>query len=83
MLDGLLEPRAQINDRGTRVSNFNSLLQEVKEFFPESDTLRLIEPLAYDSSIALVAVRLSIVKRTIDTELARSTKKARCSRRSS
>jgi hypothetical protein len=70
MLEALVhEPRTLIVDAATLVSNFNSLLQQVKEQFRGTDTLRLIEPLGLDASIALVAVRLSIVKRTVDAEL--------------
>jgi hypothetical protein len=71
MLDALVhEPRTLIIDSATLVSNFNSLLQQVKEQFRSADTLRLIEPLGLEASVALVAVRLSIVKRTVDAELA-------------
>jgi hypothetical protein len=77
MLDGLvLRPCAQPVDRGTLVSNFNALLQTVKEQFRGSDMFRVIEPLPLDASVALVTVRLSIVKRMIDAELACSTEKA-------
>src|SRR6267143_4136315 len=58
------------------VSSFNTLLQQTKEQFLGADTLRLIEPLGLDASAALIAVRLSMVKRTIDAELARSTEDA-------
>jgi hypothetical protein len=76
MLDALVRERALVVDSGALVSNFNSLLQQVKEQFRTSDTLRLIEPLGGDASVALVAVRLSIVKRTIDAEMARPTEEA-------
>jgi hypothetical protein len=77
MLDALVhEPRTLIVDTAALVSNFNALLQQVKEQFRGADTLRLIEPLGVDASVALVAVRLSIVKRTIDAELARATEEA-------
>ncbi len=77
MLDALVhEPRALIVDTAALVSNFNALLQQVKEQFRGADTLRLIEPLGMEASVALVAVRLSIVKRTIDAELARATEEA-------
>ena len=73
MLDSLVrEPRALILDNSALVSKFNTLLQQVKEQFRASDTLRLIEPLGAGASLALVAVRLSMVKRTIDAEMARS-----------
>jgi hypothetical protein len=51
--------------------DFNALLQEVKEQFPVSDALRLIDPVGTDASVAVIAVRLSLMKRTIDAELAR------------
>ena len=73
MLDTLVrEPRALIIDTATLVEDFNALLEQVKDQFPGSDTLRIIEPLGDDASVALVAVRLSIVKRTVDAEVARS-----------
>jgi hypothetical protein len=53
---------------------FNALLQQVKEQFPDSTGLRLIEPVTADGSVAVIAVRLVLVKRTIDAELARSAK---------
>ena len=70
------EPRTLLVDNGALVSNFNTLLQQVKEHFRASDTLRIIEPLAAGASMALVAVRLAIVKRTIDAEMARSIEEA-------
>jgi hypothetical protein len=73
MLESLVhEPRPLIVDTAELVSEFNALLEQVKDQFPGSDTLRIIEPLADDASVALVAVRLSIVKRTVDAEVARS-----------
>ena len=73
MLESLVrEPRTLILDNSALVSKFNTLLQQVKEQFRTSDTLRLIEPLDAGASMALVAVRLSMVKRTIDAEIARS-----------
>jgi hypothetical protein len=72
-LDSLVcEPRTLIVDDSAHVANFNVLLQEVKEQFRTFDMLRLIDPLPLDASVASVAVRLSIVKRTIEGELARS-----------
>jgi hypothetical protein len=53
---------------------FNALLQQVKDDFPDSSGLRLIEPVADDSSVAQIAVRLFLVKRTIDAEHGRSAK---------
>ena len=77
MLDALVrEPRTVIVDTAALVSDFNTLLEQVKEQFPGSDTLRLIEPLGVDASVALMAVRLLIVKRTVDVELARSSEDA-------
>jgi hypothetical protein len=73
MLDALVrEPRTLVVDDSAQVSKFNALLQDVKEQFRAFDILRLIDPLPLDASVASVAVRLSIVKRTIDGELARS-----------
>ena len=73
MLESLVrEPRTLILDNSALVSKFNTLLQQVKEQFRTSDTLRLIEPLGAGASMALVAVRLSMVKRTIDAEMTRS-----------
>src|SRR5438128_1759722 len=68
------EPQNRSLNEG--VSSFNTLLRQAKEEFRGSDTLRLIEPLGRDASAALIAVRLSMVKRTIDAELARSTEEA-------
>ena len=77
MLEALLrEPRALLGDNGAIVSNFNALLQQVKDHFRGSDTLRIIEPLGAGASTALVAVRLSMVKRTVDAEMARATEDA-------
>ena len=77
MLDALVhEPHTPVVDTAALVSEFNALLEQVKDQFPGSDTLRLIEPLGVDASVALVAVRLSIVKRTVDAELARSNEDA-------
>ena len=77
MLETLVrEPRTLLGDNGAIVSNFNALLQQVKEHFRASDTLRIIEPFAAGASTALVAVRLSMVKRTIDAEMARATDEA-------
>ena len=53
------------------VRDFNALLQDVKEQFPVSDALRLIDPVGADSSVAVIAVRLSLMQRTIDSELRR------------
>src|SRR3989442_15299584 len=69
-------PEPQNRSLNEGVSSFNTLLQQAKEEFRGSDTLRLIEPLGRDASAALIAVRLSMVKRTIDAELARSTEDA-------
>ena len=74
MLDDLVhEPRALVVDTNALVGNYNALLQQAKEQFRGADTLRLIEPLGLDASVALLAVRLSMVKRTIQAELARAT----------
>ena len=73
MLESLVrEPRTLAMDNGALAARFNTLLQQVKEQFRASDTLRLIEPVGVGASLALVTVRLSMVKRTIDAEMARS-----------
>lgn len=73
LLDTLVrDSRRGVADNAALVPKFNTLLQQVKEHFRRSDTLRLIEPVGLDASLALVAVRLSLVKRTVDAELARS-----------
>jgi hypothetical protein len=73
MLESLVrEPRTLAQDNGALAARFNTLLQQVKEQFRGSDTLRLIEPVGVGASLALVTVRLSMVKRTIDAEMARS-----------
>lgn len=69
MLEMLVRERSVVVDSAALVCSFNALLQQAKEQFRVSDTLRLIEPLGADASVALVAVRLSIVKRTLDAEL--------------
>ena len=77
LLDALVRaPRSSTVDHGVLVSKFNTLLQQVKEQFRGSDMLRIIEPVGVGASMALVAVRLAIVKRTIDAEMARSTEEA-------
>ena len=48
---------------------FNALLQQAREHFPGADTLRLIEPLNPDMSVAVIEVRLAMMKRTLETEL--------------
>ena len=69
-------PHTRVMGPGGLALNFNALLQMAKEQFLASDTLRLIEPVGFDASVALIAVRLSMVKRTIDAEFARSTEEA-------
>lgn len=73
MLDEMVRDRRAVVDATPLVAKFNTLLQQVKEQFRGADTLRLIEPLGVDASLALLAVRLSLVKRTLKTELASST----------
>ena len=48
---------------------FNALLQQACEHFPGADTLRLIQPLSPDMSVAVIEVRLAMMKRTLETEL--------------
>jgi len=55
-------------DDGELARDFNALLLEAKEYYPQSDGLRLIEPLRPDASIAGVAVRLVMMRRTLETE---------------
>ena len=58
----------QTRDDGELARDFNALLQQAKEHYPQSDGLRLIEPLRPDASVAGVAVRLVMMRRTIETE---------------
>ena len=69
-------PHTRVIGPGGLALNFNALLQTAKEQFVASDTLRLIEPVGFDASVALIAVRLSMDKRTIEAEFARSTEEA-------
>src|ERR1700682_2882412 len=54
-------PHTRVIGPGGLALNFNALLQMAKEQFLASDTLRLIEPVGFDASVALISVRLSIV----------------------
>ena len=63
-------PQWKTGDGGELARCFNALLQQAKEAFPGLDMLRLIEPLGPDASTPLIAVRLVMIKRTIDAELA-------------
>src|SRR5437660_10334652 len=65
-------PHTRVMGPGGLALNFNALLQMAKEQFLASDTLRLIEPVGFDASVPLIAVRLSMVKRTLHAEVARS-----------
>jgi hypothetical protein len=56
-------------DDGALARDFNALLIQAKEQFPRSDTLRLIEPLHPDAGAPVLAVRLVMMRRTIDVEL--------------
>jgi len=77
MLDELVrEPRAGVVDVGRLIASFNALLQQVKEQFLGADTLRLIEPRGLDASVALLAVRLALVTRMLQADLAHSTPEA-------
>src|SRR6185436_9565208 len=51
------------------VRDYNALLVQAKEQFPRSDTLRLIEPLGADASAPVLAVRLVMMRRTLDSEM--------------
>jgi hypothetical protein len=57
------------SDAGELARDFNALLQQAKESFPGSDTLRLIEPLHADAGTPVLAVRLVMMRRTIELEL--------------
>ena len=72
MLDQVVRERRAVIDTNLLVAGFNTLLQQAKEQFRDADTLRLIEPLGGDASVALLAVRLSLVKRALRADLARA-----------
>lgn len=76
MLDALLHEPTSALATGAMISRFNDLLQHTKEQFRTSDTLRLIGPVDVDASVALIVVRLSIVKRTIDRDRASAIEEA-------
>lgn len=57
-------------DDGELARDFNALLLQAKEVFPQSDTLRLIEALTPGVTVPLLAVRLVLMRRTIDATLA-------------
>src|SRR5262245_61112301 len=59
-------------EAGQLVHDFNALLVHAREQFPRSDTLRLIEPLVADAALPVLAVRLVMMRRTIDAELTES-----------
>jgi hypothetical protein len=63
------EARAGAMNVDRLAQSFNALLQQVKESFPDAAGLRLIEPVAPDGSVAVIAVRLFLLKRTIDADL--------------
>src|SRR5947199_1615592 len=65
-------PHTRVIGPGGLALNFNALLQMAKEQFLASDTLRLIEPVGFDASVARIAVCLYRVKRTLDAEFSRS-----------
>jgi len=54
---------------GALTLDFNALLVQAKEQFPRSDTLRLIEPLGADATAPVLAVRLVMMRRTLDAEM--------------
>jgi hypothetical protein len=56
-------------DGGTLVHDFNGLLQQALEHFPNADTLRLIEPLHADAGMPVLAVRLVMMRRTLEASL--------------
>ena len=49
---------------------FNTLVLQAREHFPGADTLRLIEPLNVGTSVPVIEVRLAMMRRTLETELA-------------
>jgi len=55
---------------GELAHDFNTLLQQAKEQFPTSDTLRLIEGLGPGASVPVLAVRLVMMRRTLEAALA-------------
>ena len=57
-------------DDGELARDFNTLLGQAKEVFPQSDTLRLIEALMPGVPVPVLAVRLVLMRRTIDAALA-------------
>ncbi|HEU5196611.1 MAG TPA: PilZ domain-containing protein [Methylomirabilota bacterium] len=57
-------------DDGELARDFNVLLLQAKEVFPQSDTLRLIEALTPGVTVPVLAVRLVLMRRTIDATLA-------------
>jgi hypothetical protein len=59
-------------DGGTLVHDFNTLLGQAIEHFPNADTLRLIEPLHADAGMPVLAVRLVMMRRTLEASLAES-----------
>jgi hypothetical protein len=63
-------PQWKTGDGGELARCFNALLQQAKDVFPGLDMLRLIEPLGPDASTPLIAVRLVMIQRTIDAQLA-------------
>jgi hypothetical protein len=58
------------SDGGELARDFNALLVQAKEHFPQSDTLRLIEPIHGDAGVPVLAVRLVMMRRTLEAALA-------------
>jgi PilZ domain-containing protein len=56
-------------DDGALAQDFNALLLQAKEQFPRSDTLRLIEPVGAGATAPVLAVRLVLMRRTLDADL--------------
>jgi hypothetical protein len=54
------------------VHQFTGLLRQAVQEFPDWTGMRLIEPVTADSIVAIVAVRLVLLRRTIEAELARA-----------
>src|SRR2546427_22147 len=64
-----LQQTLRAGGAGQPALRFNALLQQACEHFPGADTLRLIQPLSPDMSVAVIEVRLAMMKRTLEREM--------------
>src|SRR2546426_6075268 len=64
-----LQQTLRAGGAGQPALRFNALLQQACEHFPGADTLRLIQPLSPDMSVAVIEVRLAMMKRTLEREV--------------